>query len=125
MIIPGHPESRREVFENIMGGEDPKSVTSHEGFPQTNSNFTVITSATTGPGMVPANEERRGRNLYKKAVILEQRSRYLKGLGRLGVGTSRIECNQARSRREMEVDSGRRVKDIKAELKKINNYIIS
>ena len=44
MIIPGHPESRREVFDDIMGGEYPKSVTSHEGFPQTNSNFTLITS---------------------------------------------------------------------------------
>ena len=46
MIIPGHPESSMEVFENLMGGEYPKSVTSHEGFPQTNSKFTLLTSPT-------------------------------------------------------------------------------
>ena len=45
MIIPGHPESSMEVFENLMGGEYPKSVTSNEDFPQTNSKFTLLTRA--------------------------------------------------------------------------------
>ena len=47
MIIPGHPESSMEVFENLMGGEYPKSVTSNEDFPQTNSKFTFIYSVST------------------------------------------------------------------------------
>ena len=82
-----------------------------------NDDSNVLISFSTGSRFDPAKEEKLGRNLYNRAVRLEQQSKFLRGLGKLGVGTNRIEANQAKSRSEMIVDTGRRVKDIKDELR--------
>ena len=82
--------------DEIITVDHPKSDKSDEDIPQDTSNQT--NSISTEPGLGSANEERLGRSLYIKVVKLEQRSKYLKGLGKLGVGTNRMEANQAKSR---------------------------
>ena len=111
-----------EVFdktenEEITKVDHPKSDKSNEDNPQDTSNQKT-NSISTEPGLGSASEERLGRSLYIKVVKLEQRSKFLKGLGKIGVGTNRMEANQAKSRREMEVDTGRQTQEIKNELKR-------
>ena len=43
-IDPDQPESVGEVLEEGTRGDHPKSVMSHEDFPQTNSKFKLISA---------------------------------------------------------------------------------
>ena len=105
------------VGEKEVVGQDeviPKSV--RQSIEISNAPSNQITHVTTGPELGPANEERLGKLLHTRTVKLEQRSKFLKRLGQIGVGTNRIESNQLKSRKEMVVDSGRQVQKIKDEI---------
>ena len=53
-----------------------------------NDDSKLLIIFSTGSRFDPAKEEKLGRSLYGKVVRLEQRSKYLRGLGKLGVGTN-------------------------------------
>ena len=74
-------------------------------------------SNSTGSSTDLAKEERTGNYLFDKTVRLEQRAKFLKSLGKWGLGTNRMEHNQLKSRRELTVDTGRRVRDLVEEIK--------
>ena len=54
--------------------------------------------------------------MFDKTVRLEQRAKFLKSLGKWGLETNRMEHNQLKSRRELTVDTGRRVRDLVEEI---------
>ena len=59
-----------------------------------------------------AKEERTGIYLFDKTVRMELRAKFLKSLGKWGLGENRMEHNQLKSRRELTVVTGRKVKDL-------------
>ena len=101
---------KEEEMGNNTILNDTGKYTPNKQTPKTkNSNMT-------GSRIDLAKEERTGNYLFDKTVRLEQRAKLLKSLGKWGLGTNRMEHNQLRSRRELTVDTGRRVKDLVEEI---------
>ena len=107
--------------EGGSGGVKSRLVNEENNLPNSNSKSTSTVLTTGTSADVLANEEKTGRKLYLDTVKAEQRSKFLRRLSILGVGTNRIEENQIKSRKELVKDTGRRVNDIVQEMEMKTN----
>ena len=103
-MVLGKNGSLAQNCENdeIMGTVSENFVDIWGTNPRVNPN--VITSISTGLSTSLAKEEKVGKKLYLDVV--EQRTKMLINLEKLGVGTNRVEENHLKSRNELIRDSG-------------------